>query len=252
MPSSARPVALVTGGGRGIGAAIARRLATDGFDLALTYRERRSSAEDVAQQCRVRGARTALFALDLADPAQVSALPAAVLQECGRWDALVNNAAAIARVGPFTDAPLAELQYLLQVNVVAPFLLTQAAVQHFSTDQGGEGGSIVNLSSTAVDTGGAHTYVHYAMTKAAIATLTTGVAQEYGRAGIRVNTVSPGTTHTEIHAAAGRPDAPQERAAAIPMGRAGHPDEIAAAVAHLLSPQASYTSNADLRVSGGR
>lgn len=252
MTATARPVVLVTGGGRGIGAAIARHLAAAGFDLALTYRQRRDAAETVAEQTARSGARTVLLEVDLADPEAVSALPSRVLDRCGRWDALVNNAAAIARVGPFHQAPLDELQQLLQVNVIAPFLLTQAAVQHFSTEEGGRGGSIVNISSTATDTGGAHTYVHYAMTKAALTTMSLGVAQEYARAGIRVNTVTPGTTHTEIHVAAGRPDAPRERAAAIPMGRAGDPDEIAGAVAYLLSPGASYTSGAEIRVAGGK
>lgn len=250
MTDTGRPVVLITGGGRGIGAATALRLAEDGFDLALTYRERRDRAEQIADRARILGARVELFGVDLADSVAVTELGPAVALRCGRWDALVNNAAAIAKAGPFTEVPAEELQHLFQVNVVAPFLLTQAAVRHFSTETGGRGGSIVNISSTAVDTGGAHTYVHYAMTKAALATMTVGVAREYARAGIRVNTVSPGTTDTEIHAAAGRPGAATERAASIPMGRAGEPDEIAQAVAHLLSAGASYTSGADLRVAG--
>ena len=252
MVTTSRPLTLVTGAARGIGAEIAVRLAADGHDLALTYRVRHDEAEQVAARCRTLGAEVDLFRLDLGDLDAVAALGPEVVLRCGRWDNLVNNAATIGRIGPFDEVPVSEVQRLLAINATAPFVLTQAAVRHFAHRHGGRGGAVVNVSSTAVDTGGAHTYVHYAMSKAALSCLTTGVAQEYAREGIRVNTVTPGTTVTEIHAEAGRPDAPAERAAGLPFGRAARAEEIAGAVAFLLSPGAGYVSNAEIRVAGAK
>ena len=198
MSSEERPTTLITGGSRGIGAAIARRLARDGHDLALTYRERRSEAETVAEDCRARGARVLLLEADLGD--------------------------------------------------LAPLVITRAAIEVFVA---GGGGAIVNISSGAASTGAPHTYIPYAMSKAALNLLTVGTAKEFARQGVRVNTVSPGTTYTEIHAAAGRPNAPEERAPGLPMGRAAQPEEIAGAVAYLLSEDASYTNGAEIRITGG-
>ena len=132
--------------------------------------------------------------------------------------------------------------------MLAPLVITRAAVEHFRAHGGG---AIVNISSGAATTGAPHTYIPYAMSKAALNLLTVGAAKEFAAEGIRVNTVSPGTTFTEIHAAAGRPDAPQERAPGLPMGRAAYPEEIVGAVAYLLSDDASYTNGADIRITGG-
>jgi NAD(P)-dependent dehydrogenase (short-subunit alcohol dehydrogenase family) len=131
-------------------------------------------------------------------------------------------------------------------------VLCRSAIAHMATDLGGAGGAIVNISSGAATHGAPDTYIPYAASKAAVNIMSVGLAKEFGPAGVRVNTVSPGTTRTEIHAAAGRPNAPDERAAGIPMRRPGEPHEIAGAVAWLLSPDASYTTGADIRVSGGK
>ncbi|MGI9824571.1 SDR family NAD(P)-dependent oxidoreductase, partial [Agromyces sp. Marseille-Q5079] len=169
----------------------------------------------------------------------------------GTVSGLVNTAGITGRIGPFLDAPLEETELVFRVNVLAPIVVTQAAIAHMATDRGGAGGSVVNISSGAAKSGSPNTYITYAMSKAALNALTTGASKEFGPVGVRVNTVSPGTTRTEIHAAAGRPDAPDERAPGIPMRRPGEVHEIAGAVVYLMSADASYTSGADIRVAGG-
>ncbi|QAY74058.1 SDR family oxidoreductase [Agromyces protaetiae] len=250
--SSEKPTTLITGGSRGIGAAIAERLAAQGHDLVLTYRNRLDEAEQVAETCRALGARVTLLQVDLADLAAASrVVPDAITAAGGRLTGLVNNAGITGRIGGFLDAPLEETEHVFALNVFAPIVLTRAAIRHMSTAHGGAGGAIVNISSGAATSGAAHTYIPYAMSKAALDALTLGAAREFAAEGVRVNTVSPGTTFTEIHADAGRPNAPEERASRIPFGRAGYPHEIAGAVAYLLSPEASYTTGASIRVSGG-
>ncbi|WP_394551889.1 SDR family NAD(P)-dependent oxidoreductase [Agromyces sp. MMS24-JH15] len=246
-----RPVTIITGGSRGIGAAIAERLAEDGHDLFLTYRDRALDAAAVAERCRELGARVELFRAELADLDQAALVVPAAIAAFGTVTGLVNNAGITGRIGPFLEAPIEETDLVFRINVLAPIVLTRAAIAHMSTALGGAGGAIVNISSGAATNGSAHTYIPYAMSKAALNALTTGAAKEFAAEGVRVNTVSPGTTFTEIHAAAGRPNAPQERAARIPMGRAGYPHEIAGAVAYLLSEDASYTTGADIRIAGG-
>jgi len=247
-----RPVTIITGGGRGIGAAIAERLAADGHDLVLTYRERADDVEQVADGCRAAGARVEVLQVDLADlDAAAEVVPEAV-RRFGRVTGLVNNAGITGRIGPFLDASIEESDLVFRINVLAPMVLCRAAIAHMSTERGGAGGSIVNISSGAATHGAPDTYIPYAASKAAVNIMSVGLAREFGPAGVRVNTVSPGTTRTEIHATAGRPNAPDERAAGIPMRRPGEPHEIAGAVAWLLSADASYTTGADIRVSGGK
>lgn len=253
MPTDAspRPVTIVTGASRGIGAAIAERLAADGHDLVLTYRDRATEAARVVRACEASGARVLLIRAELADLDQaVSVVPAAIA-EFGTVTGLVNNAGITGRIGGFLDGSIEESELVFRINVLAPIVLTRAAIAHMATDRGGAGGCIVNISSGAATTGAPNTYIPYSMSKAALNALTTGTAKEFGPVGVRVNTVSPGTTRTEIHAAAGRPNAPDERAPRIPMRRPGEVHEIAGAVSYLFSPDASYTSGADIRVAGG-
>jgi NAD(P)-dependent dehydrogenase (short-subunit alcohol dehydrogenase family) len=246
-----RPVTIITGASRGIGAAIAERLAADGHDLVLTYRDRRDDADAVTRRCEASGSRVLVLQVDLADlEAAATVLPAAIA-EFGTVTGLVNNAGITGRISGFLDGTIEESERLFRVNVLAPIVLTRAAIAHMATDRGGAGGSVVNISSGAARSGAPNTYIPYAMSKAALNALTTGAAKEFGPVGVRVNTVSPGTTRTEIHAEAGRPNAPEERAPGIPMRRPGEPHEIAGAVAYLFSPDATYTSGADIRVAGG-
>jgi NAD(P)-dependent dehydrogenase (short-subunit alcohol dehydrogenase family) len=246
-----RPVTVITGASRGIGAEIARRLAAAGHDLVLTYRDRRDDAARVKADCEASGARVLLLQVDMADLEAAARVVPQAIAEFGTITGLVNNAGITGRIGPFLDAPLEETELVFRVNVLAPVVVTQAAIAHMSTERGGSGGSVVNISSGAATSGSPNTYITYAMSKAALNALTTGASKEFGPAGVRVNTVSPGTTRTEIHAAAGRPNAPDERAPGIPMRRPGEVHEIAGAVVYLMSADASYTSGADIRVAGG-
>lgn len=249
--TGSRPVTIVTGGSRGIGAAVAERLAADGHDLALTYRVARDEADVVAAACRALGARVLLIRADLADVDEVASVVPSTLAEYGRLTGLVNNAGVIMRIGDFLDIDLGEVERMLRINVLAPIALSRAALEVMSIDRGGEGGVIVNISSGAATTGAPNTYVPYAMSKAAINAMTIGLSKEFGPQGVRVNTVSPGTTYTTIHADGGRPNAPEERAPGIPLRRAAHPHEVADAVAYFFGPGAAFTSGADLRVAGG-
>lgn len=246
-----RPVTIVTGGSRGIGAAIAERLAADGHDLALTYRVARDEADRVAAACRALGARVLLIQANLADLDDAARVVPATLAEYGRVTGLVNNAGVIMQIGDYLDIDLAEVERMLRINVLAPISITRAALEVMSIERGGEGGSIVNISSGAATTGAPNTYVPYAMSKAAINAMTIGLSKEFGPQGVRVNTVSPGTTYTTIHADGGRPNAPEERSPGIPLRRAAHPHEVADAVAYFFGPGAAFTSGADLRVAGG-
>ncbi|WP_400996280.1 SDR family NAD(P)-dependent oxidoreductase [Agromyces sp. GXQ0307] len=248
----ARPVTIITGGGRGIGRAIAERLAAEGHDLVLTYRERRDEAEAVADGCRAAGARVELLQLDLADLDRSAEIVPEAVGLFGRVTGLVNNAGITGLIGPFLDGSIEESELVFRINVLAPMVLCRSAIAHMATDRGGAGGSIVNISSGAATHGAPNTYIPYAASKAALNAMTIGLAKEFAPVGVRVNTVSPGTTRTEIHAAAGRPNAPDERAGNIPMGRPGEPHEIAGAVAYLLSDDASYTSGADILIAGGK
>lgn len=249
--AATRPVTIITGASRGIGAAIAERLAADGHDLVLTYRDREAEALEVVRSCEASGARVLLLRVDLADlDAAASVVPTAI-GEFSTLTGLVNNAGITGRIGGFLDGSIEESELVFRINVLAPIVLTRAAIAHMATDRGGAGGCIVNISSGAATTGAPNTYIPYSMSKAALNVLTTGASKEFGPAGVRVNTVSPGTTRTEIHAAAGRPNAPEERAPNIPMRRPGEVHEIAGAVAFLFSADASYTSGADIRVAGG-
>lgn len=246
-----RPATLITGASRGIGAAIARALAASGHDLALTYRERRGEAEAVADECRAYGGRVELIKADFGDLDRAAEVVSEAVAALGHLTGLVNNAGITGMIGPFLDAPAEEDERVMRINVLAPLILTRAAIAHMALSRGGAGGAIVNISSGAATSGAPDTYISYAMSKAALNILTVGAAKEFARDGVRVNTVSPGTTFTEIHASAGRPNAPEERIPRMPMGRAAYPDEVAGAVAYLLSPAASYTNGADIRITGG-
>lgn len=248
MPTADRPATLITGGSRGIGAAIARRLAVAGHDLALTFRERRQEAAAVATECRGLGAEVVVLQADLSDLDRAESIVAESAAGLGRLTGLVNNAGITGRIGPFLETTTRQSELVFRINVLAPLATTRAAIAHFREHGGG---AVVNISSGAATSGAPNTYIPYAMSKAALNLLTVGAAKEFATDGIRVNTVSPGTTFTEIHAAAGRPDAPLERAPGLPMRRAAQPEEIVGAVAYLLSDEASYTNGADIRITGG-
>jgi NAD(P)-dependent dehydrogenase (short-subunit alcohol dehydrogenase family) len=244
-------VVVITGGGRGIGAATATACAAAGFDVCLCYRADAGSAQTVADACRAAGVRAVAVAADVGVEADVARLFAAA-DDLGRLGALVNNAGIVAPKARVDELAADRIDTMLRINVLGSFLCAREAVRRMSTRHGGGGGAIVNVSSRAAVLGGVSEYVDYAASKAAVDTLTIGLAREVAAEGIRVNAVRPGLIETEIHASGGRPDRVAQMAGTVPMGRGGQADEVAAAVLWLLSDQASYVTGAILDVSGGR
>ncbi|MFI9549394.1 SDR family NAD(P)-dependent oxidoreductase [Streptomyces sp. NPDC052016] len=244
-----RLVTVVTGGSRGIGAAVCRRLAAEGHDVAVGYVRDAEAAEAVADAVREAGARAVAVRGDTSVEADVERLFAVAEDRLGPVTGLVNNAAVTGPLGRLADTDTADLRRVVDVSLLGVLLCARRAAQ-LMTPRGG--GVIVNISSAAATLGSPGEYVHYAATKAGVDALTVGLSKELGADGIRVNAVAPGVIDTEIHAAMGDPDRPRRAAASIPLGRAGQAEEIAAAVAYLMSPDASYTTGAVLRVAGGR
>jgi NAD(P)-dependent dehydrogenase (short-subunit alcohol dehydrogenase family) len=244
-------VAVVTGGGRGIGAATARRLAEDGWSVAIGYLRDQDAAAAVVEDCRAHGVEAVAVAGDLTSAEPVRALFDAA-EELGTVGALVNNAGVVDRAARVDEMDEDRLQRMFTVNLVGPFLCAGEAVRRMSTRHGGGGGVIVNVSSVAARLGSAGEYVDYAASKAGLDLLTVGLAQEVADEGIRVNTVRPGIIRTEIHASGGEPDRADRLAGRIPLRRPGEPEEIAAAIAWLCSPESSYATGSSIDISGGR
>ncbi|OKI85143.1 SDR family NAD(P)-dependent oxidoreductase [Micromonospora sp. CB01531] len=239
------PVTVVTGGSRGIGAATARRLAAAGHHVAIGYRRDHDAAAAVLADIHAAGRQGVAVPADTTDPDQVAALFDAAA-DLGPLTGLVNNAGVTSPIGPFTELRLDDLRRVVDVNLIGYVLCAQQAARRMT-----RGGAIVNVSSAAATLGSPGEYIHYAAVKAATDTLTVGLAKELAPQGIRVNAVAPGIIRTDIHALSGVPDRPDSAAGRIPLGRAGEPDEIAGAIAFLLSPDASYTTGAVLRIAGG-
>ena len=240
---------LVTGGTRGIGAAIALRLAAAGHDLVLGYRSDVDAAEATAEAVRAEGVSCDLAQADLADPDGVDALFAAA----GRpLTGVVNNAGWAGPLGSLAETDPEVVRRVVDVNLVAPLLIARAAVRVLGRSYGGDGGVIVNLSSGAATIGSPGEYVHYAAAKAGLDTLTLGLGKEAGPDGVRVVGVAPGAIRTRMHADSGDADRLDRIGGAVPLGRPGEPDEIAATVAWLMGPEASYVTATTVRVAGGR
>ncbi len=244
-------VAVVTGGSRGIGAATCVALAAAGYDVCVNYRADADAAAEVVRRCEARGRQATLVRADVAVEADVLAIFAAA-DALGSVAVLVNNAGIVDVASPVADLSVARVERMMAVNVVGAFTAAREAVQRMSTSRGGAGGAIVNVSSTGARIGSPNTYVDYAASKAAIETLTIGLAKEVAADGIRVNAIRPGIFDTEIHASGGQPDRAQQMAASIPLGRVGQPSEAANAIVWLCSEEASYVTGAILDVSGGR
>ncbi|RKT03096.1 NAD(P)-dependent dehydrogenase (short-subunit alcohol dehydrogenase family) [Streptomyces sp. 3211.6] len=243
-----RPVTLVTGGSRGIGAAACVRLAAEGHDLVLGYARDEEAAEAVAERVRAAGARCLTVRGDTSREEEVERLFDVARAELGPVTGLVNNAGVTGPLGRLADARTEDLRRVVEVNLLGYLLCCRRAAR----DMAEGGGAIVNVSSAAATLGSPGDYVHYAATKAAVDALTVGLSKELGPDRIRVNAVAPGIIETDMHAAMGDPDRPARAAATIPLGRPGRPEEVAGAIAWLLSADASYTTGAVLRVSGGR
>ncbi|WP_042419948.1 SDR family NAD(P)-dependent oxidoreductase [Streptacidiphilus anmyonensis] len=240
-------VTVITGAGRGIGAAIALRLAREGHDLVLGYHADQDSAEGVAARVRAEGRRCVTVRVDTTHQADVERLFAAAEEAgLGPVTGLVNNAGVPGPYGPLAEADPEGVRRSVDVNVTGYLLCAREAVRAMTAS--GTGGAIVNISSGAATLGSPGEYVHYAAAKAAVDAMTVGLAKELGPLGIRVNCVAPGTVWTDFHP---DPERPAKRAPNIPLGRSAQPEEIAGAVAWFFSPDAGYASGAVLRVAGG-
>lgn len=245
-------IAVVTGGSRGIGAATATCLAAQGWDVAVGYRLDGDAAESVVRVCRSLGRRAMAVQAEVSSEDDVVDLFKSVDNELGPLGALVNSAGIVDQKSRVDEYPSGRVERMFAINVIGPFLCAREAVRRMSTSHGGNGGSIVNISSAAARLGSPGEYVNYAASKGAIDTMTLGLAREVAKEGIRVNAVRPGLVDTTIHASGGQPDRLERLAPSIPMGRAGRPSEIASAITWLCADEASYVTGALIDVSGGR
>jgi len=243
---------LITGGTRGIGRATALSCAEKGWSVALNYVRDAIAAEQTIRDVHAAGGHAAPFKGDVAVEADVIALFDAAESRFGRLDGVVINAGIVAPSLPLADMDSARLRRMFEVNVYGAYLCARESARRLSKNRGGSGGSVVLLSSAASRLGSPFEYVDYAGSKAAVDTLTIGLAKELGQQGVRVNAVRPGLIETEIHASGGQPDRARRLGATTPLGRAGRAEEVAAAIVWLLSDEASYTTGAILDVSGGR
>ncbi len=245
-------VLLVTGGSRGIGAAVALLAAKQGYAVAVNFNGNQAAAEAVAAQIRNDGGTALCVQADVSDEAAVLAMFARVDAELGRLTALVNNAGVVDWPSRVDAMSVARLRRMFDINVLGSFICAREAVLRMSTRHGGGGGCIVNLSSAAARLGSPGQYVDYAAAKGAIDTFTMGLAKEVALEGIRVNAVRPGIIDTDIHASGGLPDRVAQMTPLVPMQRAGSAHEVAEAVVWLLSDASSYTIGSVIDVTGGR
>ncbi len=254
---SGLPRTLITGGTRGIGAAIARRLADAGHELVLAYRRDDDAARACAREVGpllVPGARCRLVRADVTTDEGIEAAFAAACDDA--WGSpltgVVSNAGAAGHLGPLAETPTAVVRSVVELNLTSALLVARAAVRALSTSHGGSGGVLVTIGSGAATLGSPGEFVHYAAAKAGIDTLTRGLGIEVADQAVRVVAVAPGLVRTGFHDDAGEPGRPERLEPTVPMRRAGEPGEIAEAVAWLLSDAASYVTGTTLRVAGGR
>ncbi|MEM7237061.1 MAG: SDR family oxidoreductase [Pseudomonadota bacterium] len=238
---------IVTGASRGIGAACALLAAKAGFDILVNYSNSSEAAEQVAAGVRATGRKAVVHQADVSDEASVVAMFDRAEADLGPLTGLVNNAGILKPKMRLQDMDAERINRVLAVNVTGSFLCAREAIRRF-----GDGGSIVNLSSRAAVIGSANEFIDYAASKGAIDTMTTGLANEVGHRGIRVNAVRPGLIDTDIHASAGDPGRAERMSVNVPMQRTGSAEEVAEAVVWLLSDASAYVSGTMIDVSGGR
>ncbi len=245
-------VLLITGASRGIGAETASLAAERGYSLCLNYLNSKQQAEELCKSLVADGHHAITCRANVGVESEVVAMYQAIDQEFGRIDGLVNNAGILEPQSDLVDMTPERWQRILEINVIGSFLCAREAIKRMSTKQGGDGGSIVNLSSRAADLGAPHEYIDYAAAKGAIDAMTIGLAKEVGDQGIRVNAVKPGLIYTDIHADGGEAGRVDRLKSGVPMQRGGLPVEVAEAILWLLSDASAYTSGSFIDVSGGR
>lgn len=246
-----KKVALVTGSGRGIGAATARLFAERGYAVCVNYRRNREAAAQTAAAIRAAGGICLVVQADLSREEDVIRLFHTIENEWGSLDVVVNNAGMLRTQSRLDAMTVERVREVFDHNVVSCFLCCREAVKHMSTRHGGKGGSIVNVSSVAARTGSPNEYIDYAAAKGALDTLTRGLALEVASEGIRVNAVRPGLIHTTIHADGGEPERIARLQSRVPLQRGGTPEEVAEAIYWLASDAASYTTGSFIELTGG-
>ena len=252
MQVNRKPVAIITGGSRGIGAATADLLAKNGYRVCVNYRKNETAANALVNDLMAYGSKTIAVQADISKEDDTVRLFETVDRELGPVTALVNNAGMLLPQMRVEDMDASRINQILETNVTGAFLCCREAVRRMSTAHGGHGGAIVNVSSAASRIGAAGEYVDYAASKGAIDTLTRGLALEVAAEGIRVNCVRPGFIQTQMHADGGEPDRVARVADSIPLKRGGKPEEVANAIYWLLSDEASYSTGSFIDLAGGR
>lgn len=244
-------VVVITGASRGIGAASAKLFAKKGYNVCINYLKDQTSAENLALKIKTMGVECITVQADVSDEAEVAKLFNRVDQELGVITALVNNAGILQPQMRLQDMTAQRINKILSVNVTSYFLCCKQAIKRMSKECGGQGGTIVNVSSGAARTGSANEYIDYAASKGAIDTLTIGLSKELGPQGIRVNAVRPGLIYTDMHADGGESDRVDRLKAKLPLQRGGQVDEVAQAIYWLASDKSSFSTGTFIDVSGG-
>ncbi|MEM6712835.1 MAG: SDR family oxidoreductase [Pseudomonadota bacterium] len=252
MQSPSRGIALITGGSRGIGAATAVTLASQGYATVLTFLSNQSAADETVAEIKSAGGRATKIKADVSCEDDMLRVFAEIDGMDAPLTALINNAGIVEKSASVADMSYERIERMMRINVLGSFVCAREAVNRMQLSKGGDGGVIVNLSSAAARLGSPNQYVDYAASKAAIDIFTKGLALEVANDGIRVNAVRPGIIDTEIHASGGIPDRVEQLKETIPMRRGGTAQEVADAIAYLVSDASSYITGTTLDVSGGR
>ncbi len=247
-----KKIVLITGGSRGIGAATALAAGQAGYHVCINYRKNQSAAKQVAETIQKSGGYAQAFQADVSSESDVLRMFQAISNSFGKITHLVNNAGTLEKKSRLEDMSVKRWQNVFATNTLGSFLCIREAIKHMSVRHGGQGGSIVNVSSAAARLGSPFEFIDYAATKGAMDTMTIGLGKELAEDKIRVNGVRPGLIFTDIHALSGQPNRIEDLVSGVPMKRGGQPAEVANLIMWLLSEEASYITGANIDVTGGR